>query len=115
MGPGSRHVVRKGVYWRAHDARWISRFRCHDCGRTFSSSRWTAAFGQKKRKLNLKVRDLLVSGVSLRRTARLLKINRKTVDRKFLFLAHQAKLRRLEYLEAHIELYADYHNRVLTK
>ncbi len=41
---------------------------------------------------------LLVSGVSQRRIATLLVINRKTVARKLLFLAEQAKVQRLGFL-----------------
>lgn len=46
----------------------------------------------KKRRLNPRVFEYLCSGVSQRRTAKLLKTTRKTVARKFVFLAHKAKL-----------------------
>jgi transposase-like protein len=95
----SRRIVRKGSYFRKEDSKWIPRFRCLVCGKTFSSSRLTACFGQKKRKLNSEIRDLLCSGVSQRRVARLIGVNRKTVIRKLLFLAAQARLDRLQYLE----------------
>lgn len=41
---------------------------------------------------------MLCSGVSQRRIARLLRINRKTVERKFLFLAQQAKEKHEQFL-----------------
>jgi hypothetical protein len=47
----------------------------------------------------LKVRELLCSGVSQRRIAKLLRINQKTVVRKFLFLANEAKLDRISFLK----------------
>lgn len=97
--PVSGRIVRNGAYRRKHDSKAIPRFRCLSCRRTFSSSRFSPCFGQKKRRVNPWVRDLLVSGVSLRRTARVLGLNPKTVTRKLLFLSSQAKLSRLEYLE----------------
>ncbi len=63
---------------------------CLTCERTFSSSRLTACFGQKKRRLNDPIRKLYCSGVSKRRIAKLLRINRKTVPRKLIFLGEQA-------------------------
>jgi hypothetical protein len=41
---------------------------------------------------------LLVSGVSMRRSALLLKIDRRTVDRKLIYLAKKARLRHLDFL-----------------
>ena len=51
-----------------------------------------ACYRQKKRKLNHQIALLLNSGVSQRRAALILGINRKTVVRKFRFLASQARL-----------------------
>lgn len=92
---------RKGRYWRSSDAQWVSRFICLHCQRSFSSSRSSPCFRQKKRKLNEPIRKLLCSGVSQRRIARLLRINPKTVVRKFLFLAEQAKKAHQQDLQAH--------------
>ena len=99
LNPKLGRIVRKGRYFRAEDSRWISRFHCRHCERSFSSSRFSDCFGQKKRKLNASVRTLLCSGVSQRRIARILRINRKTVVRKFLFLADQARTQREGYLQ----------------
>jgi transposase-like protein len=88
--PSSGRIVRKGHYFRADDSRWVPRFRCLDCGRTFSTSRLTPCFRQKRRTINSKVAGLLFSGVSQRRAAILLKINRKTAIRKFVFAGTQA-------------------------
>ena len=98
-GPISRRLIRRGRYFRVEDSRWISRFLCPRCRRSFSSSRFSPCFRQKKRRLNLSVRALLSSGCSQRRMARLLQIDRKTVVRKFLFIAQQAKRERLQSLE----------------
>jgi transposase-like protein len=98
--PKSCHIVRFGSYFRADQSKSIPRFRCLCCKRTFSTSRLTACFNQKKRSLNSIILKLLCSGVSQRRIARILQINYKTVVRKFLFLAEQGKKQRLEYLES---------------
>jgi transposase-like protein len=90
--PSTGRIVRKGHYFRADDSRWVPRFRCLDCDRTFSSSRLTPCFGQKRRTINSKVASLLISGVSQRRAAILLRINRKTAIRKFVFTGNQAGL-----------------------
>jgi hypothetical protein len=60
------------------------------CRKTFSEATLSRCYQQKKRDLNAGIFKLLVSGVSQRRAARILGINRKTVVRKFLFLGHFA-------------------------
>ncbi len=84
--PKNELLVRNGTYFRKSDGQCIPRFRCLKCRRSFSSSRLTDTFGQKKRKINYPLFQLLVSGVSQRRSAMLLKVNRKTVSRKLRFL-----------------------------
>ena len=84
-------VVRRGNYFRADDSRWIRRFQCRICNRSFSAARLLECFRQKKRKLNGQIFKLLCSGMSLRRIALVLGVNRKTVVRKFLYLASYAR------------------------
>jgi transposase-like protein len=85
----SARTVKDGHYRRLSDSRRIQRFKCNGCGTTFSSATGAPAYGQKKRRLNSKVLELLSSGVSQNRSARLLRTNRKTIARK---LAHLAKV-----------------------
>jgi hypothetical protein len=54
---------------------------------TFSQATFQKCFRQRKRHLNGEILKLLCSGVSQRRLALLLGIDRKTVVRKFLFLS----------------------------
>lgn len=54
---------------------------------------------QKKRKINSEVDRLLNSTVSQRRAAKLLGVNRKTVVRKFRFMAEQARLVHEDWLK----------------
>lgn len=98
-GPDSAHIVRFGSFFRAEESKRIPRFRCGICGKTFSTATGSPCFRQKRRKLNPKIFELLASCVSQRRIAILLGANRKTVERKFLFLAEQARLNRLEFLK----------------
>src|SRR4051794_21841149 len=72
-------IRRKGFFRRKEDARLIPRWRCMACQRTFSSARLTPAFRQKRRRINGELERLLASGVSMRRAALLLGVNRKTV------------------------------------
>jgi transposase-like protein len=99
VGPTSRRFVRRGFYWRADDSRWIARFQCLGCRRSFSRATLSPAFGQRRRHANARLRALLCSGVSQRRAARLLGLDRKTVERKLLWLARQAQAARLRELE----------------
>ena len=84
-------VVRIGTYFRTSDSREIQRFRCKGCQKGFSVATFQKAYRQKKRQKNETLRRLLCSGVSQRRAAKLLSLNRITVVRKFLFLAIQAE------------------------
>jgi transposase-like protein len=76
----------------------MPRFRCRQCGVTFSSARFLPNYRQKKRTLNQTIFELKNSVASERRIARLLRINRKTVVRKSLFMAKLTKAERIEEL-----------------
>lgn len=81
-----RTTVRFGVFHRKSDSRYLKRFRCLRCKKTFSEASEDPCFRQKKRQKNKMLTELLASGVSQRRAARLLRINRTTVARKLIFL-----------------------------
>lgn len=85
-------VVRRGYFWRKSDGRSIARYKCKLCKKGFSSGTHHPCYRQNKRHLNERLRRLLVSGVSQRQAARIMKISRHTVVRKFLFLAQQSQL-----------------------
>jgi len=87
------HVVAAGHFRRSSDSRWIQRFRCRRCRRSFSTATFHPCYRQKKRQFNDRVRKYLCSGVSGRRLAKLLNLNRKTVARKLGYLGVQAMLR----------------------
>ena len=98
LNPNLGRIIRKGIYFRRSDGQRIQRYLCGVCRKSFSSASFGPCFGQKKRKVNHRLKLLLVSGVSQRRAAIILGVNRKTVVRKFRFLAHQARLKHEEFL-----------------
>ena len=95
----SVHRVRSHGYFRLkYNGQKVRRYFCTSCRRSFSSHTLKPTFGQKKPYLNRSVFEWYVSGVSQRRIARVLRINPKTVVRKFLFLAQEAQLMHGKYL-----------------
>ncbi len=99
LGPVRKLRVGYGSYFRKSDSKHIKRWRCKLCYRIFSQATGSICFGQNKRRLNRKIFRLLVSGVSQRRTAIILKTNRKTVCRKLSFLGNQKKIEHEKNLE----------------
>ena len=99
--PGS--IVGYGSYYRSSDSKRIKRFRCNLCGRHFSRATLNDCYYQKKRRINFQLYRLLCSGVSQRRSAMLLRVNRKTVERRFRFLASQARTRHEAFLNSYRE------------
>lgn len=86
-----------GKYRRKEDSKYIQRFRCKSCGLRFSAASYFENYRQKKRRINPLLLRLLASGNSMRRSAILLGVNRRTVERRLPFLAKQC--RRLNQLE----------------
>lgn len=87
----SRTIVRHGRFRRASDSRLVERWRCRTCKKTFSQATGDPSYRQKKRQKNKAVFELLASGVSMRRTARLLRVSRHTVARRLRHLGERAR------------------------
>jgi transposase-like protein len=89
----SRPIIRKGSFFRSSDSRRITRYYCKQCCRNFSNASAKLSKFQKKRRITPVLLKLLNSGVSQRRSAMILKVDRKTVVRRFRYLAklEQAK------------------------
>lgn len=92
-------VIRDGTFRRKDDSKTIQRFRCKNCGRRFSSATFSDCFGQKKRRVNWPIMKLYSSGVSLRRSALFLGINRRTVEKKIVILGKICRRKNEKYLE----------------
>jgi len=84
-------IVRKGYYYRRCDRRRITRYRCKKCGTQFSSSTHDQDYQQKRRDINPQVYELMCSGISQRRLAKVLQVNKKTIVRKFRLLADRSR------------------------
>ena len=107
--PRFRPIVRNGSFLKKSESRRVRRFYCRICKTYFSHSTSRADRYQKKRRFNRLIDRLYDSGISQRRLARVLRLNRKTVVRKIRFLAEQKRKEQLEFLNAH------YRNRPLTE
>lgn len=91
--------IKKGYFKTKWNAQPVARYRCKGCGRYFSSHRLRKTVGQPRPELNAQVFKLYSSGMTQRRMALVLGVNRKTIVRKFLFaagLARQEHARRIE-------------------
>ena len=92
LNPRPRFFVRDGSYRALCRSHKVPRFRCRGCGRGFSRQTFRADRRQKKPSINAACLDLLVSCVGMRQAARVLKVARRTVERRFAWLARQAAL-----------------------
>ncbi len=101
--PETRLILRNGSFYRKSDSRWINRFYCRSCETYFSSATGNDTYYQKKRRVNAPLLELLCSGVSQRRAAILLGVNRKTVVRRMKFLAARARLEQGKFLKTFTE------------
>ena len=91
--------VKDGHYYRRDDSRKIQRFKCKICHKRYSRATHTLEFAQKKRRLNKVIKSNLASGMSMRSCAYNLSVARKTIERKFIYLAKKARLNQKGLLE----------------
>jgi transposase-like protein len=105
------NLIKNGKFYRHNDAHWVQRFVCKVCGKKLSSSSLTLEFWQKKRRINVPLKRLLCSGVSMTRSARLLKINLKTVARRLIYFGMKSRFEHERFLKhipkksiAHVQL-----------
>lgn len=84
-------LIRCGSYYRTSDSKTVQRYRCKVCGTTISaaSNNWKR-YAKCRRKKRLLV-HLLCSGVSQRRAAKILRLNRKTIVRQFQISSLEAR------------------------
>ena len=83
--------IRRGFFVTKWNGQPVRRYQCRACRRTFSSHTWRPHYRQHRPDLNDRVFRLYVSGITQRRMAIVLGVNRKTVVRKFVFLAKLAR------------------------
>ncbi|MCO5144290.1 MAG: hypothetical protein M9962_14475 [Oligoflexia bacterium] len=97
-------IINKGFYFRSSDSHWVKRWCCKSCGKNFSTATVNSARWQKKRRINPLLVKLLSSNNSMRRSALLLNVDRKTVARRLPFLADQARRSQMKFLKDHQKL-----------
>ena len=88
--PAPGFFVREGFYHPHCRSHPVPRFRCRVCGRGFSRQTFRADRRQKKPSINAACLDLMVACVGLRQAARVLRVARRTVERRFAWLALHA-------------------------
>jgi len=77
----------------------IKRLKCKHCGKRFSTETNKLAYQHKKRRVVRPLYQLLSSGVSMRRSAKLLGISRGTVKRKLIYLSLKSQVKQRKFLE----------------
>ena len=82
-------ISKDGTYRRAHDSRTVQRYRCRHCLKKFSHATFEFEYRQKKRRINHSVYKLLCSCVSQRRIAKILGVNKKTIERRLPYLGEK--------------------------
>ena len=86
--PGGRN----SSYVRICDKIKVTQYRCVSCKRTWTDRTNNLEKRQRLRSINGKLGPFFGSGISMRRCAKLLGINRKTVARRVPYLAAKARL-----------------------
>ncbi|MEC9284110.1 MAG: hypothetical protein VX642_15450 [Bdellovibrionota bacterium] len=95
----STNHIRNGYFVRTGLRTPIQRYRCKLCKKEFSDATFQLRYRQRKRHLNGLVLQQLISSGSLRRAAKVLNINRKTMVRKFEYLAKKSRLEQKRFLK----------------
>ena len=95
----SKFYIKKGYYKTKWNHQPVPRYKCKHCGANFSSHTNRETVNQHKPHVNEGVFKLVSSGVTLRRTSKILGITKRTVERKFHFLSALAKKAHEKFLE----------------
>jgi transposase-like protein len=85
------NIIRDGKFRRKEDSKMIQRFRCRGCGARFSHATFSDAYRQKKRRINLKALELLTHNVSIRGSASILRVDKRTIERRVRFLGDKCR------------------------
>lgn len=107
VGSPLHHVRYHGFYKRKSDSKKIQRFLCITCRKSFSNACLDPAYNQNKRRVNYKLKQLLASGMSQRRSGLILNITQKTVARKLVFLSKLGEKEKKAGIEQATVIYID--------
>jgi transposase-like protein len=86
----NQRMVRYGSFSRRGSFERVQRYRCPTCKKTKSSATGSPSWWEKKPHINGQLLGLLASKVSMRRSAMLLGVNRRTIHRKLARFAEVA-------------------------
>ena len=96
----SSNHIRNGYFVRSGLRTPIQRYRCKICKKEFSDATFQLRYRQRLRRVNGLALKQLISSGSLRRAALALGINRKTMVRKFKYLAKKSRLEQDRFLKS---------------
>lgn len=91
-------IVKKGYTTPKHNYQPFPRYLCTGCKYEFSSHSHRTNKFHKKPEINAEVFKWVCSGVSLAQIARNLKIDKKTIERKVVWLSDQSKIAHQKHL-----------------
>lgn len=97
---GDFRCRRRGTYTHRATGETTQRWECLCCGRTFTKHNEAGDNGQRKADINHTLFNLLCSGMTMRRAAKVLGVSRHTVEKRAAWLAARAR-------EAHLAALAD--------
>lgn len=86
-----KFFIKKGYFKCKHNHQRVPRYKCKLCGKFFGSHTGRPTAGQKKPRLNHEIFRLYASGMTQRRLAKTLDCHHKTVARKLVFIAAEAR------------------------
>ena len=99
LNPINNWYVKIGYYKPKTTNQKTPRYKCKNCGKSFSTHTNSINSYQKKPEINIILFKLLVSGVSLRRASEILEVQYDTVVNHFNYLAKQSQALHIEFLK----------------
>ena len=91
-------VIKNGTFKRKSDSQIVQKFKCTGCKKQFSKATFTLEKYQKKRTINYQVLKYISSNNSMRRIAKNLNVDKKTIKRKLDYLNIKAEQKNQKFL-----------------
>jgi len=91
-------LTKKGYFTTRWNNQKVARYLCKACGKNFSTHTGTVTFGQHKPYLNEQIFKWYSSSTTQRRMARVLGTTRRTIVRKFRFMAALSRVEKEKWL-----------------
>ena len=83
----SENIQKRGFFYLKHSSKYVQRYFCRDCKKSFSPRTFALDAYQHKPFLNDLIKKLLCEGSSMRSLSRVFQVTYATIYRKFLFLS----------------------------